>query len=621
MTAPWKQSQLEPDTPFLRYFDEAMRYLHATSREFAEAHPDAARRLGMLEREPEEGPVRAIYEAFAFLQAQLRSKLDDGLPEVTDPLIDNLYEHAGRPIPSLSILECTPQRGIGTDSGHVPAGAVVLSAPVGTDAVQCVFRTTQPVKLLPLSVEDAHVAVRADGRTVVSLTFGLRLDGQRERPDLSRIRLYLDGDRAAAAALYVALTRQVAAIDLRLPSVRDGELQRLHGVNFEAAGFGPSTRLWPVGNAQRDRQLDREQTMLEYAAFPQKFHFVDLCGFDAAALPIGETQMTFEVELNGRISDGRQVGRNSFRLFCTPVINLFEVDAPPLQPVDRYDREHRVRMPPALDEHAEPYDVLSVIAADPEGSARHAYRPFAVFRNHAWELRYEKPERYFYASTRFGVRGRELWIKLDGEVWAEQRRGVDDDEVRRADPDRYLTVRALAHNGRLPRMALAQETVTEMVSGFTGVESVRNLTAPTQPLYPPRYFAGYDWRVLGHFSAGTANELNRIHAEGVEALRETLELYDWAADDAMSRRIDAIKDLKLGETEVVRGGCVQRVLWFHVELDATGFDGLGDATLFGDVLDRFVGRYACVHHDIQLVVTIGGEKTVYPRTKFQGAPF
>lgn len=619
MTAPWKKLHAEQENPFLRYFDDEMRYLRAAGAEFARAQPDAARRTGMLRGEPE-GPVRAVNEGFAMLAARLRMKLDDGMPEVTDALIDNLYEHAARAIPSLSIIECMPLNRKVPTAAQIPAGAVVRSAPVGPEGGQCVYRTTQPVKLLPLSVEDALVAVRADGRTVIRLTFGLWLGEQREEIDLSRIRLYLHGDRPAAAALYAALTRQVASVGLRLPSVRDGSLQPQPGVSFEAAGFGPSTRLWPVTDPERDRQLDREQTLLEYFVFPQKFHFVDLCGFDALALPAGEARMTFEIELDGRMPGDQPVSRGSFRLFCTPVINLFEIDAAPLRPTDRHDREHRVRPQPGVSDHVEPYDVLALTAADPEDSARHAYRAFTSFRHRGWMLRYEKPERYFHASTRFGERGRELWVSLDGQLWAGTFRNAQDDEDR-PHPDRYLTVRALANNGRLPRMALAEATITETVSGFTGIASVRNLTAPTLPLYPPRDFPGYDWRVLGHYTANGANELNGIVREGAQVLREVLELYDWTPDDRVARRIDAIQDVRFTKHDVLARGYMVQDVHMNVTLDAGAFDGPGDAVLFGDVLSCFVGRYACFHHSMRLVLNVDGKETRYPRSDFEGAPF
>jgi type VI secretion system protein ImpG len=620
MTAPWKPYQQEGANPFLRYFDAEMRYLREAGREFAREHPDAARRMGMAYGQ-ENDQVRAVNEGFALLMARLRMKLDDGMPELTEALLDNIYEHMARPVPSLSIIECMPLDRRNLKAAQIPAGAVVRSGPIGPDGVQCPFRTTQTVDLLPLSVEGAEVAVRADGRTVIRLTFGLWFGDQREQRDLSRIRLYLHGDRAAAAALYTALTRQVAAVGVRLPSVRDGALQPLDGVRFEAAGFGPTTRLWPVTDAQRNESVDREQTLLEYFVFPQKFHFVDLCGFDSAIVPTGEARLTFEIELQGRMPGDQPVGRESFRLFCTPVINLFEIDAVPLQPAGWHDSEHRVRVQPAVADHVEPWDLLAVSATDPESSAQHTYQAFTSFRHRGWMLRYEKPERYFHTATRHGVLGRELWVTLAGQLWAGTYRDGPHDEDR-PPPDRRLTVRALANNGRLPRLALTEATITETVSGFTGIASVRNVTAPSLPLYPPRWFPGYDWRALGHFTTNGQNELTRLFVEEPAAvLREILELYDWTADDAVPQRIDAIRSVHFSRDQVLKRGLLQLVGRIHVGLDAGGFDGPGDAALFGDVLNHFLGRYASLQCSIQLVLAIDGEETVYPRTDFTGAPF
>jgi type VI secretion system protein ImpG len=619
MTAPWKPLQQEGGNPFLRYFDAEMRYLRDAGREFARDQPDAARRLGMLHGQEGE-QVRAVNEGFAMLAARLRMKLDDGEPELTEGMLDNIYEHMARTIPSLSIIECAPLNRGGSKAAQIPAGAVVRSAPIGPDGIQCPFRTTQAIDLLPLSVEDAEVAVRADGRTVIRLTLGLWLGDQREHTDLSRIRLYLHGDRSAAAALYAALTRQVASVGLRLPSVRDGSLQPLDGVRFEPAGFGPSTRLWPIADAGRNESTDREQTLLEYFVFPQKFHFVDLCGFDSAMLPTGETRVTFEIELDGRMPGDQPVGRESFRLFCTPVINLFEVDALPLRPADWHDSEHRVRVQPAVEDHVEPYDLLAVTAADPEGGARHPYKAFTSFRHRGWMLRYETPERYFHTVTRYGVEGRELWVTLAGQLWAGTYRYAHDGEDR-PQPDRHVTVRALANNGRLPRLALAEATINETVSGFTGIASVRNLTAPSQPQYPPRDYPGYDWRTLGHFTANGMNEFSRMLMEGAPALREVLELYDWTPDDAIPQRIDAIRSVRFSHDEAAQRGHAIRAVCIHVDLDAGGFDGPGDAALFGDVLNRFLGRYASVQYSLQLVLTVDGKETRYPRTSFEGAPF
>jgi type VI secretion system protein ImpG len=127
--------------------------------------------------------------------------------------------------------------------------------------------------------------------------------------------------------------------------------------------------------------------------------------------------------------------------------------------------------------------------------------------------------------------------------------------------------------------------------------------------------------VLGHYTAGGANELNMIGMGGVVVLREALELYDWSHDESIARRIDAIRDVRLSEHESVGKGPMRFEIRVHVRLDASAFDGPGDATLFGDVLSRFVGRYASFHHATRLVLNIDGKDTLFPLMEFEGAPF
>ena len=591
-----------PDDPFLRYFDAEMRYLREAGREFARAQPQAARRLGLAMPGARHDSVEQTYEGFAFLSARLRMKLDDALPELTDPLIDHLWPHAGRTIPSLAILECVPRTGEARVLETLPAGLQVRSTPVGEAGTVCVYRTTQAVRPLPLAVCEAGGRMRDDGRTVIRLAFDLMHREQRLLDDLSRIRLYLHGDRPTASALYAVFTRQVESIGVRMPGVLDGQLQPQPAMRFEAAGFGADTRLWPVDDDGPDAEWDREQTLLEYFAFPEKFHFVDLCGFDAASVPPGETRIGFEIVIAGRIPGDVTFDAHHIRLHCTPVINLFELDAQAIRP-NVHDRDYPVRAPASAGAYVEPYDALSVVAADPAHATRHAYRSFKAFRHRGGMLRHEAPERYYHTSIRHGVTGqREMWLTLGGQLWEEPG----------SLPDGHVTVRVLANNGRLPRMALRESMLAEPMSAFAGIERVRNLTAPTMPLYPPRG-GGYAWQVMSHFNGGGSTELSMMDAN---TLRGALSLYDWTRQDDNRRRIDAIHYVWLDEEEEVVGARVGRIVNVNVGIEPDGFAGPGDVALFGDVLSRFVGRYACFHFAVRLVVYegVGGPVRRYPRT-------
>ncbi|MGU7770645.1 type VI secretion system baseplate subunit TssF [Burkholderia sp. MR1-5-21] len=588
--------------PFLRYFDAEMRYLLEAGKEFAQAQPGGARRLGLSTPGARHDSVEQAYEAFAFLTSRLRMKLDDALPEITDPLIDHLWPHAGRTIPSLAILECVPRTGEARVLDMLPAGLQVRSTPVGPDGTVCIYRTTQPVRLLPLDVCDAGQAVLPDGRTVIRVAFDLLHREQRALDDLSRIRLFLHGDRPTASALYAAFTRQVASIGVRMAGVLDGQLQPRPAMRFQAAGFGPDTRLWPVDHDARNAELDREQTLLEYFAFPEKFHFVDLCGFDAASVPPGETHITFEIAIDGRIAGDAAFDARNIRLFCTPVINLFELDAQAIRP-NAHDRDYPVRAPTSAGAHVEPYDALSVVATDPRSATRHEYRSFKEFRHRGGMLRHESPDRYFHTSIRPGVTGqREMRMTLGGHLWDEPG----------SLPDEHVTIRVLANNGRLPRMALRESMLTQPASAFTGVERVRNLTAPTMPLHPPRG-GDYDWRVISHFNSAGSAELNMMDAN---VLRGALSLYDWTQQDENRWRIAAIDTVWLDQEEEIVGAGIDRIVNINVGIDPQAFAGPGDVTLFGDVLNCFVGRYACFHYAVRLVLYegVGGTIRRYPRT-------
>ena len=85
----------------LRYYDAEMRYLLEAGEEFARAHPEQAAMLNL-------DFVERLFEGFAFLMGRMREKLDDDLPELTEGVVSLLWPHYLRTIPSMSVVEFTP---------------------------------------------------------------------------------------------------------------------------------------------------------------------------------------------------------------------------------------------------------------------------------------------------------------------------------------------------------------------------------------------------------------------------------------------------------------------------------------------------------------------------------
>ncbi|MBB5459693.1 type VI secretion system baseplate subunit TssF [Paraburkholderia sp. Cpub6] len=603
---------MENDDPILRYYEAEMRYLRESGKEFAKAHPDRARMLN-LDRVGERDPyVERLHEGFAFLTGRLQQKLDDELPELTEGLVSLLWPHYLRMMPSLSVVELIPLAETLQKTENVPAGVPVRSASIavppaagaeGTTprTVQCLYRTTQDVTLQPLRLTHAGPTVRHDGRSVIRLGFHLDQSARREATDLSRVRLYLNADLPTAFAMHLALTRQVDSVAWRIPEVRDGEVLPLAGVTMEPAGFSTEERLWPKAEAS----FSGYQMLLEYFTFREKFLFVDLCGLDVTKLPSSTTRFELEIALKRAYPSDQRFSAENVRLFCTPVINLFELDAAPIV-IDHHETEYRVVPAGHQGEHVETYSVDAIESFDHVTAERYEYVPFATFRHRGGMLRHEAPERYFHTRVRPGVTGlHETWVILGGHAW----------ETMEDLPEESVSLRVTGTNGMLPRKGLREASIDELAASTPNVAGVRNLVAPTLPLYPPTGDR-FQWRVLSHLAP---NFLSMMDAE---VLRGALALYDWTNDELNRRRLAGILHVSEELLEEVSGGSVERGVLIEVTLDSHAFAGEGDVMLFGELLHRFFGLYAEINLFTKLaIVSLPSQtRTDWPRSKAQRAP-
>src|SRR5215470_3336003 len=91
----------------LPYYNRELGYIRRLAAEFAEAHPKIAGRLRLSQDAVEDPHVARLIEAFAFLTARVRRKLDDDFPELTEALLNVLYPHYLAPIPSMAIAQLT----------------------------------------------------------------------------------------------------------------------------------------------------------------------------------------------------------------------------------------------------------------------------------------------------------------------------------------------------------------------------------------------------------------------------------------------------------------------------------------------------------------------------------
>src|SRR5512147_115338 len=122
-----------------KLYEEELRYLYESGREFARAHPDRAQFLNIEAVGDRDPHVERLFEGFAFLAARIREKLDDSFPEFSGGLIDLLWPHLVQEIPSLTMVEFKPREGYLSETKVLPRGTELLSKPVGQENVICTF--------------------------------------------------------------------------------------------------------------------------------------------------------------------------------------------------------------------------------------------------------------------------------------------------------------------------------------------------------------------------------------------------------------------------------------------------------------------------------------------------
>lgn len=583
----------------LRYYEAEMRYLREAGKEFARAHPDRAAMLNLDKPGARDPYVERLFEGFAFLMGRLREKLDDDLPELTEGLVSLLWPHYMRTIPSLAIVEFSPDWRSLRQAEMLAEGFSVLSRPVGPQKTACQYRTTRDVPLQPLHLADARLHTETDGRSALRLRFECPEKVDWNKAGIDKVAIFLNAESPVSSALHLAMTRRVHAMYARHAGTHT-ERHKFDGW-CKPMGFDDNDGLWK----KADTAFSGYQLLLEYFSFRPKFMFVELRGLDAIGLTAASTWFEIDIVLSEAWSSDLPFETENFRLHCAPVINLFTLEADPLT-LNPLDNEYLLRPLRLQDGHTEIYSVDNIHGAVKNG--KHPWVPFTSFRHRGGMMRHDAPERYYHTRVKRGPSGLyDTWLILGG-------RSFELEQL--SDKPESLSMRITGTNGQLPRKALESTLLDRVVK--TGKVPVRvlNVTAPTMPLYPPANDR-FHWRVMSHLGSNFLSMMDNS-----EVLRGTLALYDWTDDEMNRRRLEAIVAVKHTLIRRFEKGFMLRGVDIEVTLNMDNFAGEGDVNLFGEMLHRFFALYADIHlfNQLTLVLQPTGKRLRWRENHSQHVP-
>ena len=585
----------------LDYYENELTFLRQMGKEFAEKHPKIASRLQMDANRCDDPHVERLLEGFAFLAARVHLKIDDEFPQITEGLLNILYPHYLRPIPSMTVAQFRLDREQGklTTGLNIPRDSYLFSRPV--DGVPCKFRSCYDVTLWPLELGDARwvtpdklnpplrapdavAALRVELRCFSDITF--------DKLQMSSLRFYLNGEGDVVNSLYELLSNNCRQIIVRDPDSPKKPVHTLGMKSLRPMGFAPSESVLPYPR----RSFQGYRLLQEYFAFPEKFFFFELNDLEQPlkTLTGGRAEIVFLIspfeaeQRQQRLATA--VTAKVILLGCSPIINLFPQTAEPIMLTQR--RSEYPVVPDARRRMAtEIFAVEEVVSSDPVTHELTHYEPFYSYRHRTLM---EKNQTFWYStrrpSSRKGDEGSEVALLL---VDLSMQTCLPDTQV--------ITAHCTCTNRDIvARLPFGNENGDFEVEGIGSLKGVVALRKPTPTLRPPMGRNAL-WRLISHLAL---NYLSLVE-DGKEALQEVLRLYNFSDSADLDKQISGITSVSskrhFARITSETGIAFARGTQVHLEFDEEDYSG-GGVFLFASVIENFLGLYASLNSFSQLVV-------------------
>jgi type VI secretion system protein ImpG len=596
------------DRAFLSYYEAELAHVRDLSKEFAALHPTVARNLS-LDSVPCPDPyVERLLEGVAYLAARTRLKLDGESQRHVRGVLDALYPDLAAPAPAMStvVLHPGPQVQTMADGHLVKRGTRLVAALRDGISTRAIYTTAQDVTLWPVAVDAVEYlqdrgALSAAGvpdALIKGAEAGLKLTFRRQGPgalaDLSLDRLDVEfsgGPRSAAifdavfAAPLPVIARKAAQA---APFFRSAQPE-LIGIRDDEALL-PRLRL----------SFEGYRLLREYFLMPERFYGLRLSGLSAAVKSSAQ-KMEVVLPMGRPASAIADVSAKDFRLFATPVVNLFEKECNVVE-MDARTTAHVVHADRTRALDFEIHRLLRVSDAETDGPQSDLfplYTPAAQSGSglvYTTERRPRRPggDELRRGQTRTSYTGDDLFISVARPAGVQQTR-----------PIRRLDIRALVSNRDLPifdenpRLTMETGDPVARVELLAAMRRPRGSLAASLPQVGREGEAAFDdltWRLVGQLSL---NHLSLAEeSKGAEPLRALLELYADRGDPSLARHVRSLSRVTsrqvIERLDLPGPLCLGKGIEITLQIDEGALSG-SSVLLLSALLSRLFARHASIN--------------------------
>ncbi|MBU2894383.1 type VI secretion system baseplate subunit TssF [Colwellia sp. D2M02] len=545
-----------------QYFDAQMRLLTQAGKQFAEHYPEHAGQLNIDSIKERDPHVERLLEGVAYLNANIQKRLDQSLPEVSEQVLRQLCPALLNFYPSTTVFQFHPKYSM-QESLLVKKG-LEITTEVAVEQVKCKFTTCHDVSVLPLEIVAAQNHDTFDGS---ELRFKVKwiCQGEKENYDLSKLRLYLDGDTPLVSGLYHLLMSASEPVLLDFGAADSGFNCRLTKAVIAPANLNQHSALLPNASTSHPGYA----LLHDYFNGKERFNFIDIEFNSEVELP--ERCDFFDVVIKSavKLPPGHKLSAANIKLNCVVGINLFAQDAEPVK----------------LELNQTEYVVV------PDRNKRNSVFTYSVDRVEGRERltsqAYDYTPRY---QSIFGDEKRlyTLILKDVGDVVPTHYVALP---IEQNSVDETVSLELTAYNGRWPKQTIREGQLSQGGKNMPSMLQVRNIARPSG--YNESQDNTKHWQLISLLNLKFSSLSN------VNELKRLLALFDWSKRSENKRRIEAIIDVKSNKVNQIKRGIFIQGAELHITLDENKFVCQSDVYHFASVLHQFFVLYAPINQSMQ----------------------
>ena len=513
----------------LPYYEKQLQEFAQQSRDFSNKYPKIAQRLSLNQEQIDDPHIERLIQAVSLVAARIDKKFDDSYEVFTRSIYEVMFPQYLKPFPASSVVSFEDINKIKTltELHFIPRSTILKAKSVR--GVQCEYATSYDTAIMPISLQNIHFKTHPTAQMHLNhnatLSFVFDIFNKSHRLlEQQHLPIYLDAISHFPLQVLDHIFRKGTHF-----SIKAGQESYDIANPFSLMGFDEADGILPLD--QHTHHAYR--LLMEYFCFPEKFNFLklNLNAISHLALEHSsfELQIHFKLNLNDQASirNYSELSTANFKLFATPIINLFKKQAEP-QKINHKRMDYPLVTDAHHPDYFQAYSILKmnmVREKSAQDEVMHPILPFFAMSHYQHDQ-----VKFFYSLKTSGLNN-----KSQEMSYSIISKSLDPASTK----SDFISTELLCTNRDLPYESYNKDQNILTLNDSSLARRALMLKRPTQPFYFEQN-KQEQWRIISQLSL---NNMSLMKGDSVAHIKELLELYNLPKSKENQLIIDAIKEI------------------------------------------------------------------------------